>query len=202
MNANRTHGRQSGVVLILALIILATMMIGAAALTRTISNSNAIAGNLSFKQNSLNIADIGIETAMTDMISTILPSSQEDFWPANCSAVNGNCIYYPNQQATDAKGVPLTTNWSSIATINSLSIPSGYSVQYVVDRMCDPAAALPINNPIDECVSETFADGSSGGDLAVGSKKLTEAAQVAFRLTVRVTGPKSTESFVQAIVKM
>lgn len=202
MNTNLKHRRQRGVVLILALIILATMMIGAAALTRTISNANAIAGNLSFKQNSLNIADIGIETAITDMTTSILGASQENYWPNSCSVANGDCTYYPNQQAADAKGVPLTINWSSVATITSLSIPSGYSVQYVADRMCDPAAGLPIDNPIDDCVSETFNDGRQGGDLSVGGKKLTEANAVAYRVTVRVTGPKSTETFVQAIVKM
>lgn len=194
--------RQSGVVLILALIILATMMIGAAALTRTISNANAIAGNLSFKQNSLNVADIGIETAITDMATTILAFSAEDYWPATCSVANGDCIYYPNQQLTDTKGVPQTVDWDSVPTVVSASVPAGYAVQYVTDRMCDPSAGLPIDNPIDDCVSETFNDGRRGGDLSVGGKKLTEANQIAYRVTVRVTGPKSTSTFVQAIVKM
>jgi len=202
MNTPSFPRRQRGVILILAMIILAAMMIGAAALTRTIGNTNAIAGNLAFKQNSLNVSDIGIETALTDLGTSILPSSQEAHWPGNCSVAAGNCTYYANQQVTDGKGVPATIDWGTIGTVNSAAIPSGYTVQYVVDRMCDPSVGLPVEDIVGNCVFESDAERSTGGgDRRVGGTKFTESRQVAYRVTIRVAGPKSTETFVQAIVK-
>ena len=55
---------QAGVVLLVTLIVLMGMMIGGAALTRSVDTANIISGNLAFRQSARQAADLGIETAI------------------------------------------------------------------------------------------------------------------------------------------
>ena len=56
--------RQSGVVLIVALIMLIAMTLAALALVRSVDTTNIIAGNLSFQQAATHAGDRGVESAI------------------------------------------------------------------------------------------------------------------------------------------
>lgn len=58
------HARQRGLVLVLALIVLAAMSLAAIGLMRGVLGSNRVAGNLAYQQAAVQAADVGLETAI------------------------------------------------------------------------------------------------------------------------------------------
>ena len=183
---------QRGAILLFALIMLVVLTIAAVALVRSVDTANLLTGNLAFKQTTIQLADVGVEAA-TSNLATILASSSDDKFPAGCS---NECIYYPTGFTNeDAKGVPTSITWSSVPTVTGLALPSGYSVQYVIDRLCEGPA------PATDIVGECFSEGSlSGGSKKAGAAKFTAAATIYYRVTIRVAGPRATETYVQAIL--
>jgi len=74
------------------------------------------------------------------------------------------------------------------------STVGNYSVQRVVERLCQ---TTPVTDPLADCmVREADAPGSN----KAGSLAYKAPASVYYRITVRVTGPKSANAFVQALV--
>jgi hypothetical protein len=60
---------QSGVALIMVLIMLTAMAIAGVALVRVVDSANVISGNFAFRQSTLNIADLGVEAAAADLVA-------------------------------------------------------------------------------------------------------------------------------------
>ena len=134
------RGRERGAVLFLALIALVAMTIAALALVRAVDTANVISGNFAFKQSTLQMADIGIEAAVT-ALPTITTTSLDAAWSSS-GACTTACQYYPTMAAsTDTKGKPLTADangviytidWSSVPTVASPI--SGYEIRYVINE--------------------------------------------------------------------
>jgi Tfp pilus assembly protein PilX len=197
----RRPAQQRGVALFLSLIALVAMTIAAVALVRSVDSANVISGNLAFRQSTLNIADLGVETAVGSL-PTITSTSLDSPYPAGCTTA---CQYYPTMAAsTDSKGRPTsanvgggvqTINWNTVPTVGAP--PSGYTVRYVVDRLCQ--GPVPVTDVVNKCLSDTPI---TGGSKKGGATVFSASNTVYYRVTVRVTGPRSTESYVQAIVSL
>src|ERR687895_391378 len=70
--------RQKGVVLFIALIVLVALMLASISLVRSVDTANVIAGNLAFKQASVQAADFGIEVAaaaLPNIVATTLDAN-------------------------------------------------------------------------------------------------------------------------------
>jgi Tfp pilus assembly protein PilX len=188
-------------VLFLALIALVAMTIAALALIRAVDTANVISGNFAFKQSTLQMAEIGIERAVTDL-PTITSTSLDAAW-SSAGACTTACQYYPTMAATtDSKGKPLTADangvvytidWNAVPTVTSPL--SGYEIRYVIDRLCQGPA--PVTDLVGKCLSDTPI---SGGTKKSGGIVFSATNTVYYRATVRVTGPRNTESYVQAIL--
>jgi Tfp pilus assembly protein PilX len=178
---------QRGVSLIIALIALVAMTLAGLALLRSADTSNVISGNLAFREASLHATDVGVETALTS-INTIATSSPDAVAPAGCAS--GACNYYPTiQAAVTAAGVPTVIDWTAVP---STTVDSSYAVQYVVDRLCD--GPTPVTDVATKCMNLT---GTSVGSKKAGAVSFTSASQVYYRVTVRVVGPRNSQSIVQ-----
>lgn len=190
--------KQEGIILIIALIMMVAMTLGGLALMRSVHTTTIIAGNLAFQQAATNSADRGIETAVTWLESTLA---------ANVNGLdqdNTALGYTASKPATDDPSANQdwtelwTTVWSPRGVRTVGDDNAGNSVQYVIQRMCSqtgsPGTAGCATSPID--VS------SAGGSKGAGTVKLNVNAQVYYRITVRVTGPRNTTSFVQSIVAL
>jgi Tfp pilus assembly protein PilX len=81
---------QSGVALIMVLIMLTAMAIAGVALVRVVDSANVISGNFAFRQSTLNIADLGVEAATADLIAIHAgpATARENAWPVNCSQLH------------------------------------------------------------------------------------------------------------------
>jgi type IV pilus assembly protein PilX len=170
--------RQRGATLIIVLIVLAVMLVGSLAMLRSSEVSGLVAGNVSFKEAATQATDIGI----SDAAKTLDAMVNTDTDVAN--------VYYATRQPEDSDGLPTTINWSAVAA----AAVGNYSVQHVVDRLCQ---STPVTDPVGQCMVR---DADSPGSNKAGALAYKNPATVYYRITVRVTGPKSASAYVQALV--
>lgn len=200
---DQLRNRQHGVVLFIALIVLVALTMAGIALVRSVDTSNVIAGNLAFKQGTVQGADLGIERAVA-MLPTIISTSLENnqLFAATSTAPN-NYWYYATRREDDAKGLPTTKQFGSAGTataINWANVPTaatsnGNTVQVVIDRLCKGPA------PVTDIQGNCFADDPiAGGTKKAGGIVFSGSTVVYYRATVRVVGPRNTTSIVQAIL--
>lgn len=194
--------RQTGVVLIIALVVLVAMTMAAIALVRSVDTSNLIAGNLAFQQAATHSADTGIETAIA--------------WLEDCNNTHVTCASgtLDNDSSTNgytAGGAvqnPATgESWDHFWT-NTLAAKGVYSlpkdsadnvVSYVIDRMCNSTGSKTGGAA---CVASPSVTASTGNGEEGGEIQLNAPSVVYYRITVRVAGPRNTVSFVQSMVSM
>lgn len=179
--------RQRGVSLVIALIALIALTFAGLALIRTADTSNVIAGNLSFREATVQATDVGVETAYA-ALSTIVSTSPDANSPAGCAV--GACNYYPTMQTpTNAAGVPSVIDWTAVPSTN---VGGSYAVQYVIDRLCN--GPTPVTDVAGNCMNLSA---TSSGSHKAGAVSFTSASQVYYRAVVRVTGPRNSISIVQ-----
>jgi hypothetical protein len=96
---------QSGVALIMVLIMLTAMAIAGVALVRVVDSANVISGNFAFRQSTLNIADLGVEAAVVDLEFNIPAAAKGAPWPVGCAA---DCRYFPVGRSTCPTSIAAT----------------------------------------------------------------------------------------------
>ena len=184
--------RERGIVLFVALIVLVVMALAGIAMMRQSGSGVSISGNLAFKQNATNVADIGTEAART----WILAQSA-----ATLSADNAPIGYYSSWGGSSDVD-PMSLNWanSTQATAND---GTGNQVLYIIHRLCE-FANVAANSPAQHC-ADASADGSGVSHGSTGTEYPggigTAVAQPYFRISSQVTGPKNTVSYIQVIMQ-
>lgn len=187
--------RQQGVVLLIALIMLVAMTLGGIALIRSVYTTSLIAGNMAFQQSATQSADAGIEAAVSWLEkNTGGTTLNQD------NAANG---YSPIRQD------PVNTQswesfWTSLQSAGKVVTlapedAAGNKVSYTIQRLCNKSVA-----PSDgaDCALAPENVKVSGNGKGGGEVKINYNSEVYYRITVRVTGPRSTVSYVQAVVAM
>lgn len=185
------RARERGIVMIIVLIGIVAMTLAGIALLRGTQTSSMIAGNFAFKQASLAATDTAVESAFAQL-DTIVAGFADANYPTGCAS--GACSYYTTRQATDVNGIPAAVgDWSTVPTA---LVNTSYTTQYVIDRLC--IGPLPVADPTVNCFVGQAT--GAGGSRKVGDVNFASAPQVYYRVTVRVSGPRNTVSFAQAIV--
>jgi type IV pilus assembly protein PilX len=205
---------QSGLVLFVALVALVAMSLAAAALVRSVDTGTLIAGNLAFKQSATMSADSGV-TAAYDFFNNIAKPALATN-AAYLDTQKASYGYIANFNALRLSGINKITDdavwtntWSRPAIGNgndaSGKDSSGNTVRYVIERMCNADGKFNLGNGLndDDCLiaGTAFGDGDSkkqGGKY--DQNLLNTSAQVTYRVTARVQGPKNTVSFVQTFI--
>lgn len=186
---------QQGVILIITLIAMVALALGCVALLRGVDSGNLIAGNMAFRQATMQAADIGVDSAfnaLPNIISTSLDSNIAN-------------QYFAVRQTTDSAGIPTTVTWSSVPCRN----PNGdgtsvtcsdqaYQIKYIIDRLCD--GTLPITDVLGKCYTDTTESSNTSGSKKANAAVFSKAGAIYYRITVQVTGPRNSQSYVQAIV--
>jgi len=190
--------RERGTILFVALIVLVAMSLAGIALMRSVDTNVLIAGNLAFRQGATAAGDWGVESARS-------------WLAANTAKLNidqpGATFYWANWQ----QNLDLIANdpakpdydWTSNASpANDLGFDSaGNRVQYVIHRLCDVAGAPNVVQCVKSSISvSTAGTGGSNQVQPVGGGNVNIATVVLYRVTVRVTGPRNTVSYVQAVL--
>jgi len=198
--ANRPrHHAQRGIIMILTLIALVLLLIGVAAMLRTTDNATAMIGNLAFRRDLTNRAEVAIAAAKTALNSGALFG---DTARSSDSAANN----YSATRLANAAGIGVpsvllsNTNYS---TAGYQCLPAGCTpgsdgvvLRWVIDRQCSGTNGTTLTFNIADCgYLGTTKD--KGGTDWLNPKKPGSSARGLFRISVRVTGPRNTEAYVQ-----
>jgi type IV pilus assembly protein PilX len=205
-HARRIERRaQRGVVLIFGLIALVIMLIGTAALVRSMNTSLFNTGNFAFKRDLTNQGERAIAQVMAAVETG--PLATETARESDDASRNYSASILP----TNAQGIPLALlsdgGMAGVASAaNDIVIADmAVTVRYVVDRLCmndgpvtaDGCTQADDNVPVGGSTGELInaMDSSSGG---IGAVK----AQVVYRVSIRVEGPRRTQSFFQTTFRL
>ncbi|HQT25911.1 MAG TPA: hypothetical protein PLK99_04850 [Burkholderiales bacterium] len=196
--------REKGVVLVIALIALVAMSLAGISLMRSVDTANLISGNLAFDEAAVQMEDIGEEAAYNWIIGNAYSNTGScQYTQANGSS---NCpsYYYADVMSMDSNtklpnpGSGNTLNWSPASTTG---LPSGYSVQYIVERMCGTVVGGAQTNgaapTFANCMASPVYDNTQAPPVAVPG-----TGRLFFRVTVRVNGPRNTTGQAQYFIGM
>ena len=188
--------RVRGAVLFIALIVLVAMTLAGIAIMRSVDTATLIAGNLAFKQGTVQSSDNGIEQAYQWLI-------------ANRPALSLNNL---GQGYNSGYATPVWTNaatWASAVTVGTDA--AGNTISYQIHRMCNCADTLyngicAASGQSNQCALDNPTGTgappppSAGESFTVGAPGFLQDPRVYYRITVRTQGPRSTVSYIQAMV--
>lgn len=198
---NKSTKAQSGVVLIIALIVLVAMTLAALALIRSVDTNNLIAGNMAFQQSAAHSADTGVETALTWLGGVTDPTVLETDDNTNGYIANGSqssaSPAAADHYSWDEYWANSIKNSGRVITTPGVDA-AGNTVSYIIDRLCSNAGPKDKIN----CVVSPASAVAQGNSSGVGSSQFNSPILVYYRITVRVDGPRNTVSYVQSIVSM
>jgi Tfp pilus assembly protein PilX len=202
-----------------ALIVLVAMTLAGIALIRSVDTTTLIAGNLGFQQSAMHSGDIGAESAIawlqnnqntTD--ASGLPTLQADHSHSGYISEGLGAGYNPGPSQTWDQYWTTVLDTSPVSTpvssaVNSGSVwtlptdpVTGNTISYVIHRLCQNAGDP--TSPSTGCAVSQASVVSTGSSKGTGVIGLQYANQYYYRITTRITGPRSTVSYVQTIVAM
>ena len=201
----KLRSRQSGVVLVVALIMLIVMTLAALALVRSVDTTNLIAGNLSFQQAATHAGDRGIERAITWIESSLKddPNFLDENHSTSGYAANGLTVA-PSRLLKETEPDQWeswdeywTRVWEPRRMVLATDTDTGTTVSYVIDRLCTKTGS-PTGGA--NCSESPIVGVLPGNAEEAGEKQIAAASQVYYRITARITGPRNTLSYVQAVI--
>ena len=175
---SKRHG-QMGVTMLVVLMLMSVMLLGGLALARLTEIGSLATGNSGYREASLQASEVGTNTAYA-AVKTL----------ANEEA-NAGTWYWATTQTTDATtGIPNIT-WASAPAVTV----GNYTVRYAVERMCNTA---PVTNTLRQCLIKQIPQSPESN--VYGREALDPPNSRQFRITVRVFGPKDTQTWIQSLV--
>ena len=170
--------RQRGVTNVVTLILMLVMLLGGIALARLTEVGTLAAGNSAYHEAAVQASEVGTNTAFAAIKALASEEADVGSW------------YFAQTKASDSNGVPNVT-WTSAPEV----VVGQFSVRYVVDRQC--TGTLPIADPVRQCLNRNVQTDDS---RSTSAEKPDPIAAKLFRVSVRVTGPKGTLTWVQSLV--
>jgi Tfp pilus assembly protein PilX len=204
MHTRVTFRKQSGVVLFITLIALVILLISSIALIRSTDTALLISGNLAVKRDLTNEAQSAIQAAVAQLVTGGLATE------ASRSSNLGSANYSATALSSNAQGVPtiLFDTDANFTAAFSAAAPTSYNgvtYRYVIDRMCPlPGSSDFLIAPFQHCVSGTtpVVGGNARNPTLNGGGNLPGPFRtVVYRITVRATDARQTQSFIQTTVK-
>jgi type IV pilus assembly protein PilX len=183
--------QEAGLILIGALLALVILLISAVAMVRSFDTSLLISGNLAFKRDLVNRGERGVASAIALLKTGAL--SSETTREANSLANN----YSASILATNDRGVPSVlindSTYTSVGmTATDLDAGDGVTLRTVIDRQCSSGTTTFSSST---CI---YVPGSSDAGGTNWLKKAGAEFAPVYRISVRVSGPRNTQVFLQA----
>lgn len=211
--------KQAGLVLFFALLALAVMSLAAVALIRGVDTNALLSGNLVFRQSASPASNVALEGVAATISKSITLADSVKHQPsmgyfANCSQFDT----VPNDRICDAKRLT-TMTWTDA---NSRLVPSqtdgndeirdgkdrqGNEIRYIVERMCSYSEAeIAAGTAKSDSTRCMMASAPSNGEtcshnqanIELFKRCIASADSPLYRITLRISGPKQTQTFMQA----
>jgi len=150
-----------------------------------------------------------IDAFNTDHGLNIGDVSNPSLFPATMCTASGcgqNCCKNPGYYSSASAATNFTDgsfDWDDNSTLVTSEDSSGNQVRYVVERMCNTANQILSTT---NCLFGGTSSNTSGQQVPLASSVCTGSgcpsagAAVIYRITVRITGPRNTVSYVQSFV--
>jgi len=167
---------QRGVTLIVVLMLMAVMLLGGLALARITEIGTLSSGNSGYREASLQASEVGVNTAY----AAVKGLADEE--------ANAGTWYWATIR-TATGGIP-DVDWNTTPEV----VVGNYRVRYMAERMCNTA---PVTDTLRQCLVKQIPQVETN---RFGQEPLDPPNSRQFRITVRVTGPKDTETWVQSLV--
>ena len=195
---------QRGTVLLLTLIVLVVLLLGSVALVRSFDTTLLTAGNIAFKRDLVNqgerVVPVVLQLFQTGALNTAEARQNND------TSKNYSAAILPSS----SQGVPLAlldnTTFTAVGATGNDIVPAGQNVKirYVIDRMCN-AQGLDTTLGAANCI---LSDNNLSDATDISSVNGAEFAsqdgrpgavpqQTVYRISVRVDGPRNTQTFLQ-----
>lgn len=184
-------GRQRGIVLIIALVVLVVMTVTGLLMFRTTSTGVEIAGNVGFKQNATSMGDQGTEAGYAWIYAQ----------RSNPNVLNANNTANAYFATWDDTFNPTSFDWSLAKdATGSDGDGMGNRVRYVIHRLC--ANVGPPTDPGQRCAipQSTGPSLGTGGGGGNGGGFSSLVGQPYYRITARVDGLRGAVSYTQMIM--
>lgn len=204
--------RERGLVLVLALIVLAAMSVAAVGLMRGVFSSNRVAGNLAYQQAAVQAADVGMERAIAWLEQQARETIPAPGGASGAAPVPSNRLYnhvvasathyhYSATRAEPGDDQTWENFWQRLVEANLVNnLPAdatGNSVSFAIHRLCSATGAPAGAN----CEASPEVRAGQGGSKGNG-RQILAPSPVYYRVTVRVQGPRNATSFIQAVVSI
>lgn len=195
----RIPRRERGLVLIIAMVVLVAMTLAGIAMMRSVDTAAVVAGNISFRQASVNAADQGLQVGYAWLSTATGTQLQND---------NAAVGYYSSVvDAVFEVDWFATATWAGALALNSGNPDAGGNVvSVIIQRMC-PCANTP---PGDACAGggtntcgttpDTSLLTGEGVDTSAPNF-FTKPPSLHYRITARSVGPRNSISVVQTMVR-
>lgn len=170
---------ERGVTMLVVLVLLLVMLLGGMALAKLTEVGTLASGNSAFRAAALQTSEVGL--------NTVYQRVRDDI--TNEDANLGNW-YFATMQAADGDGMPLV-NFDAAPTV----VVGNYTNAYVAERLCE--GAMPVSNSRRQCLVRQIPQLESAD---ASRERLDPPVAKQFRLTVRVTGPRNTRTWVQSLI--
>lgn len=198
------YQRQSGLALVVALIVLVAMTLAGLAMMRSVDTSVMIAGNMAFRQGAAIAGDAGVEAARTWLLNNVAALTSDapgDGYYANSQLeqldLTGNKT--PGDTADDVA-------WDGAGVSQPTCLAkdgAGNTVCYIIHRLCTTSGEAISSSKCSVKLS------SRGGSNIGAMRQMTTyqpgswtevATQSYYRVTVRIAGPRNNIGFIQAFL--
>ena len=170
---------QQGVTMLVVLVLLSVMLLGGMAFAKLTQVGTLASGNTAFREASLQASEVGLNTVYTRVRNDIVDEA---------TALAG--WYWPTVQPIDANGIP-QVDFDAAPTVTV----GAYTVSYVAERLCTVAV---ISAPLRDCLVKQ--EPQENASRSADKEALDPPNSTQYRVTIRVTGPKDTQAWVQSLV--
>ncbi|MFZ2972847.1 MAG: hypothetical protein WA049_09415 [Ferribacterium limneticum] len=165
---------QQGAILLITLVSLALLMLSTMALIRSFDTSLSMAGNLAFKRDLSNQAERGMAKAIALVKGGTLGT-------ASLAGSNYSAAYLNS----NAHGLPLALINSPTSSADIDDTTAQIKVLYVIDRQCNSVGIVDVSK---DC---SFVNIGNDSDPTF---------QPVYRISVRASGPRDTQVYLQSTV--
>jgi len=180
--------QQRGVVLVVTMIALLLLLVGAAAMLRSVDTSSVLVGNLSFRRDLTNRGEQAIVAARKALVNGAL--SAETTRNANLASAYYSAVKFEN----GSSGIPKVLISDSAFTSAGMTVADisddDVVVRYVIDRQCTAAGEFDTRT----CEVVALSGDDSGSNWL---RKPGGVSRPLYRISVRVTGPRNTQAYFQ-----
>jgi type IV pilus assembly protein PilX len=185
---------QRGVTMIMVMLLMTAMLMGALAFARVTEVGTLVSNNLATKESSMHAAEVGRGAAFAQLQALAALNSLDN---------NSGSWYWAAEQPLDpATGIPTTVNFANTPQV--AGNVGRFIVTYAVERLC-AAGTTAIDDSAAQCLTVNKTWGDDKGDppdMSSTPKDYMEDGAVQYRISVRVTDVRGTQTWTQSLVTL